>query len=173
MPRGKKKSTPHCLAAIFDSQLPSPELPLKMPPKLPLPHRKRPVCSQNFCSQFAPLNHPPPNQQNDGFPLEFLLKGPQTELRTLSQNCEQTLQKLRTNRIMNKRAFLTTQEEGNFSSFKIAPAVRVTARQLSGTNCLAALRCLPGLSGLGVARFESPDSVNRRQFFDSGRTDFF
>ena len=42
-----------------------------------------------------PLNPPPPNQQNDGFPLDFLLKGPQTELQTLSQNCEQTLQKLR------------------------------------------------------------------------------
>ena len=39
---------------------------------------------------FVPLNPPPPNQQSDGFPLEFLLKGPQTELRTLSQNCEQT-----------------------------------------------------------------------------------
>ena len=65
------------------------------------------VCSQNFCSQFlCPLTPPPPNQQNDGFPLEFLSKGPQTELRTLSQNCEQTLQKLRTNRIMNKLAFL-------------------------------------------------------------------
>ena len=59
---------------------------------------------------FAPLNPPPPNQQNAGFPLEFLLKGPQTELRTLSQNCEQTLQKLRTNRIMNKRAFLIFAE---------------------------------------------------------------
>ena len=55
---------------------------------------------------FAPLNPPPPNQQSAGFPLEFLLEGPQTELRTLSQNCEQTLQKLRTNRIVNKRAFL-------------------------------------------------------------------
>ena len=55
---------------------------------------------------FAPFNPPPPNQQDDGFILEFLLKGPQTELRTLSQNCEQTLQKLRTNRIVNKRAFL-------------------------------------------------------------------
>ena len=41
---------------------------------------------------FVPRNPPPPNQQNDGFPLEFLSKGPQTELRTLSQNCEQTLQ---------------------------------------------------------------------------------
>ena len=50
---------------------------------------------------------PPPNQQNDGFPLEFLLKGPQTELRTLSKFCEQTLEELRTNRIMNKRAFLS------------------------------------------------------------------
>ena len=55
---------------------------------------------------FVPINPPPPNQQNEGFPLEFLLEGPQTELRTLSQNCEQTLQKLRTNRIMNKRALL-------------------------------------------------------------------
>ena len=54
---------------------------------------------------FVPLDPPPPNQQNEGFPLEFLLKGPQTKLRTLSQNCEQTLQKLRTNRIANKRAF--------------------------------------------------------------------
>ena len=52
-----------------------------------------------------PLNPPPPNQQSDGFPLKFLLEGPQTELQTLSQNCEQTLQKLRTNRIMNKRPF--------------------------------------------------------------------
>ena len=55
---------------------------------------------------FVPLDPPPPNQQSDGFPLDFLSKGPQTELRTLSQNCEQTLQKLQTNRIMNKRAFL-------------------------------------------------------------------
>ena len=52
---------------------------------------------------LCPLAPPPPNQQNDGFPLE---EGPQTELRTLSQSCEQTLQKLRTNRIINKRAFL-------------------------------------------------------------------
>ena len=41
---------------------------------------------------FAPINPPPPNHQRDGFSLEFLLKGPQTELRTLSQHCEQTLQ---------------------------------------------------------------------------------
>ena len=32
--------TPHCLAAIFDSQLPSPKLSLKMPPKLPLSHKR-------------------------------------------------------------------------------------------------------------------------------------
>ena len=60
---------------------------------------------------FVPLDPPPPpNQQSDGFPLEFLLKGPQTELQTLRQNCEQTLQKLRTNRIVNKRAFLICVE---------------------------------------------------------------
>ena len=38
MPRGKL--TLHCLAAIFDSQLPSPKLSLKMPLKLPLPHNR-------------------------------------------------------------------------------------------------------------------------------------
>ena len=64
----RQKLTPHCLAAIFDSQLPSPKLSLKMPPKLPLPHNR-----------------------------------------------------------------------GHFSSFKIAPVVRVIARQLSGKNCLAAI----------------------------------
>ena len=39
---------------------------------------------------LVPLYPPPPNQQNDGFPLEFLLKELQTELRTHSKNCEQT-----------------------------------------------------------------------------------
>ena len=34
----RQKLTPHCLAAIFDSQLPSPKLSPKMPRKLPLPH---------------------------------------------------------------------------------------------------------------------------------------
>ena len=52
------------------------------------------------------LNPPPQNSEVMDFPLEFLLKGPQTELRTLSQHCEQTLRKLQTNRIINKRAFL-------------------------------------------------------------------
>ena len=36
----RQKLTPHCLEAIFDSQLPSPKLSLKMPPKLPLPHSR-------------------------------------------------------------------------------------------------------------------------------------
>ena len=37
----RQNLTPHCLAAIFDSQLPSPKLSLKMPPKLRLPHNRR------------------------------------------------------------------------------------------------------------------------------------
>ena len=36
----RQKLTPYCLAAVFDSQLPSPKLSLKVPPKLPLPHKK-------------------------------------------------------------------------------------------------------------------------------------
>ena len=36
----RQKLTAHCLAAIFDSQLPSPKLSLKLPPKLPLPHKR-------------------------------------------------------------------------------------------------------------------------------------
>ena len=44
---------------------------------------------------FVPINPPPlPTSKMTDFPLDFLLDGPQTELRTLSQNCEQTLQKL-------------------------------------------------------------------------------
>ena len=35
-----QKLSPHCLETIFDSQLPSPELSPKMPPKLSLPHRR-------------------------------------------------------------------------------------------------------------------------------------
>ena len=45
----RQKLTPHCLAAIFDSQLPSPEVSLKMPPKLPLPHKRGLSCLfQNY-----------------------------------------------------------------------------------------------------------------------------
>ena len=75
--------------------------------------RKRQFVHKIFVHNFVPLNPPPPNRRNDGFPLrlEFLLKGAQTELRTLSQNCEETLRKLRTNRIMNNRAFLKTFSE--------------------------------------------------------------
>ena len=36
----RQKLPPHCLAAIFDSQLPSSKLSRKMPPKLPLPHTR-------------------------------------------------------------------------------------------------------------------------------------
>ena len=41
----RQKLTPHCLVAIFDSQLPSPKLSLTMPPKLPLPRREVVVSS--------------------------------------------------------------------------------------------------------------------------------
>ena len=68
--------------------------------------RERQFVHKIFVHNFRPP-YPPSQPANDGFPHEFLLEGPQTELRTLSQNCEQTLQKLRTNRIMNKRAFLS------------------------------------------------------------------
>ena len=49
----RQKVTPHCLAAIFDSQfnLPSPKLSLKMPPKLPLPHNT----GHFFLFQIAPV----------------------------------------------------------------------------------------------------------------------
>ena len=36
----RQKLTPHCLATIFDSQLPSPKLSPKMPPKLSLAHKR-------------------------------------------------------------------------------------------------------------------------------------
>ena len=36
----RQKLSPHCLEAIFDSQLPSPKLSPKMPPELSLPHKR-------------------------------------------------------------------------------------------------------------------------------------
>ena len=53
--------------------------------------RKRQFVHKHFVHNFCAQTLPPPNHQNEGFSLEFLLEGPQTELRTLSQNCEQTL----------------------------------------------------------------------------------
>ena len=62
-----------------------------------------------FTIFWGPLNPTPASQPAKWcmpFPLECVLQGPQTELRTHGQNCEQTLPKSRTNRIMNERAFL-------------------------------------------------------------------
>ena len=85
----RQKLTPRCLAAKIDSQLPSPKLSLKMPPKLPPP----------------------------------------------------TIEDI-------------------FSSFRIAPVVRVIARQLSGKNCPAAIiasrhqDASPGPLGLGPRKLQ-------------------
>ena len=81
--------------------------------KRPLVHK---IAVHNF---LCPLTPPPPNQQSDGFPLEFLVKGPQTELRTLSQ-------KLRTNNIMNKRAFLNV---GNWRNSVLRALFRKRGRE--------------------------------------------
>ena len=79
----------------------------KIAPEKCLNRYKRPFVHKNVCSHFlCPLTPPPPKPAKWWISLEFLLKWPQTELRTLSKNCEQTLQNLRTNRIVNKRAFL-------------------------------------------------------------------
>ena len=56
---------------------------------------------------FLPLNHPLPISKMMDFLFNFYW-GPQTDLRTLGQNCEQTFQELRTNRIMNNRAVQTS-----------------------------------------------------------------
>ena len=44
--------------------------------------------TQNLFTTFVTLNHPLPKQRRGGVPLEFLLKGPQTDLRALGHNCE-------------------------------------------------------------------------------------
>ena len=82
-------------------------------------YRKRQFVHKVFVHNFGtPSTPPPPNQQRDGFSLEFLLiKAPQTESRTLSQNCEQIPLKLRTNRITNKRAFLKLIRSTSFAFF--------------------------------------------------------
>ena len=89
----------------------------------------------NFCAPWPP----PPNQQNDGFPLEFLLKGPQTELQTLSQNCEQTLQKLRTNRII--RRFFAPPSMRNGRSQFLAISMGFCPRFLSIFNRFWSMFC--------------------------------
>ena len=77
--------------------------------------------TKNLFTILCPLTPAPPNQQNNGFPPDFVLKGPQTELRTLSQNCEQTLQKLRTNRIMKIWVFLKYRSQDDLTWFKKEP----------------------------------------------------
>ena len=68
---------------------------------------KRQFVHKMFVHNFgAPKPPPIPKERTDGFPLKFVLKGPQTESRTLSQSYEQTLPKLRTTRIATKRATL-------------------------------------------------------------------
>ena len=108
------------------------------------PFRKRQFVHKMFVHNFC-ANYPPPlpTSKVDGFPLEFLLKGPQTELRTLSQNCAQTLQKLRTNRIMNKRAFLNklvvaTYSGGFRGSLGVLP--RSGGQEVPLLSCMTSLK---------------------------------
>ena len=69
--------------------------------------RKRQFVHRIFCSQFLCPLTPPPSQPAKWWISSWIpIKRTSTELRTLSQKCERTLQKLRTNRIMNKRALL-------------------------------------------------------------------
>ena len=83
------------------------------PPFL-LPEKKNYSLEQGGVWFLFPRLTPPPQPQKEKqrshvLPLEFVLQGPQKEkLRTLSQNCEQTLPKFRTNRITNKWAFLSS-----------------------------------------------------------------
>ena len=57
----------------------------------------RPFVHKFLFTIFVPLNPPPPNQQSDGFPLDFLLKDPKQNCEHSakiankpSKNCEQT-----------------------------------------------------------------------------------
>ena len=115
----RQKLTPHCLAAIFDSQLPSPKLSPKMPPIWASPPTRKgafgPLSQLGNASLFTkclftffvPLKPPTSNQQSDGFPLEFLLKGPQTDIQRTSNRIANTQPKLRTNspKIANKQSY--------------------------------------------------------------------
>ena len=70
-------------------------------------NRKRQFVHKIFVHNFVPLNPsvPPPNQQSDGCPPEFILKGPQTELRTLSQNWATKSPKIANKQNCEQRAF--------------------------------------------------------------------
>ena len=85
------------------------ELSLKKGSTADIVRKRRSVHTLLFTT-LVPLHPPVPTQQSDGSPLEFVFKGPQAELRTIHQNCEQTSPildpELRTNRTVIKRALL-------------------------------------------------------------------
>ena len=101
---------------------------------------------------MRPLTPPFPTSKSEGFPLEFLL-GPQAELRTLGQNCEQTLQKLRTNRIMNKRAFLNFRNVRAIGASRFKPAIRNSSPPP------------PNAIRKEGVRFANPESENSRRLW--------
>ena len=82
-----------------------------------------PACSQNFVTILVPVIPPPFNQRNEGFPLEFLLEGASNRIANTQPKLRTNLQKSRTNRVMNKRAFLICvsfflQEKGGLATPK-------------------------------------------------------
>ena len=89
--------------------------------------RERQFVHISFAHEFGAPEPPLPKQPSDGFPSNSYSKAPQTELRTLSQNCEQTLQRLRTNRITNKY--------GRFEKF--ASEVEISRESLSSSGSKA------------------------------------
>ena len=129
----------HCLAAIFASQLPSPKLSLKMPPKLPLPHKR------GHFSSFKTSWTGPSAESCQGFLLisfggfcrgfswrislgtffpQKMRKNPATKSAKTSGGSKI---KIREKSILPK------------SDPKISPVVSAIAQQLSGKNCLAAI----------------------------------
>ena len=94
---------------------------------------------------LVPVNPPPSNSEVMDLVLKLYKKAPQTELRTLSQNCEQTLPKLRTNRIANKWAFLSIIGNENsaqsFSDRSFWESLRVVDVRAFG-SWISAPKCL-------------------------------
>ena len=69
--------------------------------------------------------YPPPNQQSDRFPLDFVFKGPQTELRTLSQIANMQLSEI-ANRQNYEQASVFSDSTKSWRKFKGATRLGTT-----------------------------------------------
>ena len=143
--------------------------------------RKRQFVHKNLAfTIFVPIN-PPSQPAKWGISSWILLEAPQTELRTLGQNCEETLQKYRTNRII--LVGISAPKKKNFAAPPKFPADTLLAPHLGeppppGLGFSFKKNQPPPLPGASDTPFPSPERkkkirnvhqvMNKRAFLSDG-----